>query len=320
MTKIKAAVFHEYGTPEVLKIEKIEKPNPKESEVLIKIYATPVTSGDCRMRRSDPFATRFITGLIKPKKNILGMHISGIIEKVGNNVTKFKVGDEVYGSCGMGFGAYSEYICLNENTTIIKKPKNATHEEAAAIIFGGDTAYHFLKKAGIKKGNKILVYGASGAVGTSVVQLANYFGAEVTAVCSESNFKLVKSLGAKYVIDYSKKDFTQESKCYDFIFDTLGKTSFSKCKNSLKAKGKFIAVNASIKEYFQMMFLSLKKGKKIVAGVAIESIEHLEFLKDLFEHKKLNPVIDKTYSLENIVDAHTYLETGRKKGNIVIKL
>jgi len=317
---MKAIIYDKYGSPDVLKLQDVEKPIPGDNEILIKIHATAVTTGDCRMRRADPFATRFFAGLLKPKKQILGVDFSGEVEAIGKDVTKFKPGDEIFGSAGMGFGTYAEYKCLPENAVVTLKPVNLNFEEAAGIFFGGNTALHFLNKGNIQKGQRVLIIGASGSLGTWAVQLANYFGADVTGVCGTSNLEMVKSLGANYVIDYYKNDFTQNSETYDLIFDTLGKSSFSQSKHSLTTNGKFLAANASLADYVQMLWTSIFNGKKIIAGIAFEKVQNLIFLKELIETGKLKPVIDKTYALEDMAKAHEYVEKGHKKGNVVARI
>ena len=307
--KMKAAIYEKYGSPEVLHLEEIEKPIPKDNEVLVKLLATTVTAEDIRMRGFKVPAhfwlpARFALGLTGPKRKTLGMEISGIIEAVGKSVTKFKVGDEVFAETGFGDG-YAEYICLPEMTEIKseksvirleKKPVNLTFEEAAAVPVGGITALIFMRKANIQKGQKILIYGASGSVGTYAVQLAKNYGAEVTGVCSTNNVELVKSLGADKVIDYTREDFTKNSQTYNIIFDAVGKISRSLVKGSLEKKG---------------VFLSTWQSLKVESG-------DLDVLKGLVEEGKLKPVIDRRYPMEQIVEAHRYVEAGHKKGNVVI--
>lgn len=304
--EMKAIVCTEYGQPEVLKLVEIAKPTPKDDEVLVKIFATTVHIGDTRIRKADPFLVRFVFGLLKPKKNlILGMEISGEIEAIGKNVTSFKVGDKIFAYTGFKFGGYAEYICLPEksksftkNGLLALKPENLSFEEAAAVPGGGLTALKNLQKANIGKGQKILINGASGSLGTYAIQLAKYYGAEVTAVCSEKNFELVKSIGADKVIDYTKEDFTKSNEKYDIVYDAVMKSTKSKCKNILKENGVFL--NNS----------QLQKTEE----------KDLLFLKDLIESGKMKPVIDRIYSMEQIVEAHEYVDKGHKKGNVVITI
>lgn len=316
---MKAIAWTKYGPPEVLNIIKIKKPHPKSDEVLIKIHSSTVTAGDVRLRSFNIpvgfwLPTRLVFGLLKPRKLIPGMDVSGVIEAVGQDVTLFKVGDSVYGTAGIHMGAYAEYICLPEKSALVEKPKNVTHQEAVAIPFGGLTALHFLKnKAGIQKGQKLLINGASGSVGTASIQLAKYLGADVTGICSTDNLNLIKSLGADHVIDYTQEDITKLSEVYDVILDTVGNLSLGRSRHLLKKNGKFISINADLLTNLSSIF-----QKNLIAGVAGEDKEGLEFLKQLAESGDMKAVIDKIFSLEDSVEAHRYVDKGHKKGNVVI--
>lgn len=319
---MKAIVYTKYGPPDVLQLKEVEKPVPNELEVLIKIYATSVTSGDCRVRKAEPFAIRFFNGLIKPKKiTTLGNELAGEIEDVGKNVKLFRKGDQVFGQAGLSLGANSEYICLKEDAALVIKTANISYEEAATIPFGGNTALHFLRKGNIRSSQKVLIYSASGSLGTAAVQLARNFGAEVTGICSTANVELVKSLGADKVIDYTKEDFTKNGLTYDVIFDTTGKSPFSGCVKSLKQKGIYLrAVHMSLSSIVRGLWTSLTSSKKVIGGIAIESKENLSFLKELIEAGKLKPVIDRIYPFEEIAEAHRYVEKGHKRGNVAIRV
>ena len=317
---MKAAVYTQYGPPEVLQVKQVEKPTPGKNELLVRIKATAVNSGDWRLRKADPFAVRFIFGLFKPKKNILGSVFSGEIERIGEDVKHFKVGDFVFGHTDMSFGAYAEYKCLSEDTSIALKPSNMTHLEAAVIPFGGVTAWHFIKKAAIKPGQKVLVVGASGAVGSAAVQLAKSLGAHVTGVSSTANMALVKSIGADKVIDYTKEDFTQNGETYDVIFDTVKSISVSRSLKSLTKKGIMILSAAGMPEMLQGAWISMTSSKKVMTGVISHNASDITFLKGLMESGQLKPVIDRTYSLDQIAEAHAYAEKGRKKGNVAIEV
>lgn len=304
---MKAVVYNKYGGPNVLEVTEMARPHPKDNEMLVKIHAATVTSGDVRLRASDfpPLfwlPARLLFGLFKPKKKILGHELAGTIEAIGKNVTKFKVGDSVFGTTTMlKTGSYAEYICLPEewkNGVVVLKPENLNFKEAAALPVGAMTAMCLLEKANLKKGQQVLIYGASGSVGSYAVQLAKQEGATVTGVCGGSNVDLVKSLGAERVIDYMKEDYSERNEKFDIVFDAVGKTTKAKAKKVLNDEGKFVTIRMLTKE----------------------KTEHLERIKELAEQRKLKPFIDKTFSLDEMVNAHEYVDSGRKRGNVVIDI
>jgi NADPH:quinone reductase-like Zn-dependent oxidoreductase len=314
---MKAIVYTKFGSPEVLHLQEVEKPTPKTNEVLIKIFATTVVKEDPDMRASPGF-----NGFLKPRNPILGQELAGEIEAIGRDVTRFKPGDQVLGFDM--FGAYAEYKCMPENGALAIKPVNLSYEEAASIPNGALTALPFLRDKGkIQSGQTVLIYGASGSVGAAAVQLARYYGAEVTGVCSTANLEWVKSLGTDQVIDYTQEDFTENGKTYDIIFDTVGKRWFSECKGSLTDEGIFLSTVPTPVMMLQALWTAKSKGKKVkfvAAGLrpAREKIKDLVFLTELIEAGKMKPVIDRCYPLEQAAEAHRYVEQGHKKGNAVI--
>lgn len=315
---MKAIELTKYGAPEFLQMKEVEKPAPKENEILIKIHATSVSSGDARMRRADPFIIRLIFGFKRPRKPILGVVVAGEVEAIGKDVTNYKVGDQVFGSSGMTFGAHAEYVSVPENAVLALKPVNMSYEEAAAIPFGGTASLHFLRLANIQEGQKVLIYGASGALGSMAVQLAKNYGAEITAVCSQTNIELMKSLGAHRVIDYTREDFTKNGEKYDVIFDTIGKSPFRKSMKSLNKDGRLLLASAGMGTMIAGALISGFISKKIVSGVIKETIEDMNFFKEEIEKGTLKAVIDRTYSLDQMVEAHRYVDTGHKRGNVVV--
>jgi NADPH:quinone reductase-like Zn-dependent oxidoreductase len=321
---MKAIVCTNYGPPEVLQLREVEKPTPKEHEIRIKGYATTVSARDTRVRSftvplSFWLPARLALGLRKPKTAILGAEFAGEVEAVGKGVQRFKIGDQVFGDTGHTlFGTYAEYFCIPENGCVAIKSSNTTFEEAAAIPFGGLTALHFLRQGKIQSGQNVLIYGASGAVGTFAVQLAKYLGAEVTGVCSTTNVALVKSLGADRVIDYTQEDFTKNGATYDVIFDTVGKSSFSDCLRSLKKEGVYLHAVVAPALGVRMRLTAMTSSKTLIGGTATAKAEDLMELKELVAAGKLQPVIDRRYPLEQIVEAHRYVDKGHKKGNVVI--
>jgi len=299
MEKMRAVVYEKYGPPDVLKLTEVEKPVPGEGEVLIKINATTVTAADWRLRKAEPFLARLFNGLFRPNKiKILGFELAGEVTDTGRNVKLFRKGDLVFATTGFAFGAYAEFKCMPESSSIALKPVNMTFEEAAAVPVGSLTALYFLRdKGSIRSGQKVLIYGASGSVGSYAVQLAKYYGADVTAVCSTANVEMVKSLKADKVIDYTKEAFNKPGESYDLVFDAVGKTSLSACRKILKPEGKYVSV---------------KKG------TARSRDGDLAFLKELAESGKIKPVIDRSYGLVQIAEAHAYVEKQHKKGNVVV--
>jgi len=321
---MKAIVCTKYGPPEVLCLQEVDKPAAKADELLLKIFATTVSAADYRIRGFNvPFGfgilMRLVIGLRKPRNDILGMDYAGEVETVGSNVSCFKVGDRVFGIKGDSMGAYAEFLCVQQESTVALIPRNLSYEQAAAIPFGALTALLFLRDKGkIRSGQNIMIYGASGSVGTAAVQIAKSFNAKVTAVCSSANIELVKSLGADKVIDYSKEDFTKTSERYDIVMDTVGKTSFSCCKHMLVKKGRYLFVYGGMLQMLLMLWTSIIGRKKVIGGNTSSCAQDLFFLRELIVTGKLQAVIDTLYSMEGIVDAHHYADKGHKKGNVVI--
>jgi 2-desacetyl-2-hydroxyethyl bacteriochlorophyllide A dehydrogenase len=318
---MKAIVCTKYGPPDVLQLQEVEKPVPADNEVLIKIHAASISSGDVRTRgfifpRLFWFMMRMMLGFRGPRKKILGQDLAGEIEAVGKDVTLFKVGDQVYAYPGSG--GYAQYVCLRQDGALAMKPANMTYEEATAVPVGGCTALHILRKGNIQSGQKVLIFGASGAIGTYALQLSKYYGAEVTAVCSSSNVELVQSLGADKVIDYTSEDFTKNGETYDVVMDAVGKTSLSHCKSSLTQRGTYVSAGMPMSYIFRQLWLSMTSSKKVKGGIAAPKAENLVVLKELIEEGKIKAAIDKTFPLEQIAEAHAYVETGHKKGNVVI--
>lgn len=322
---MKAVVYTTYGPPEVLRFTEVPKPIPKDNEALIKILATTVTAADWRVRSLDVpvgfgLISRLVLGISKPKQPILGTELAGEVESVGKDVRKFKAGDPVFAFSGISMGCHAEYKCMPEDGAVVLKPANLTYDEAAALSFGGTTALDFFRRGKLQRGEKVLVNGASGAVGSAAVQLAKHFGADVTGVCSSANLVMVKSLGARHVIDYTQEDFTRNGETYDVIVDTAGTAPFTRSKGSLKERGRLLQVLGSLPDLLRVPWVSLTSSKKIIAGPAAERAEDLRFLARLAETGEFKPVIDRRYPFEQIVEAHRYVDTGRKKGNVVITL
>ena len=317
---MKAIVCTKYGPPEVLQLQEVEKPVQKDDEVLIRIYGTTVTAGDTELRGLKfPFFMRLLMrlglGFRRPRKKILGQELAGQIESVGKDVTRFKIGDQIFASTAFRFGTYAEYVCLPSTYVMEKKPTNMSYEEAAAVITGGFNALYFLRKGNIQSGQKVLIRGASGTIGTFGIQLAKYYGAEVTGIGNPNSLEMMKSLGADKVIDYTKEDFTKSDETYDVIFDVIGKSSFSGFVRSLKENGIYLLANTGARKVRKLM----TSGQKVITGKKlIYKNEDLNFLKELIEAGKLKSAIDRRYPLEQIPEAHRYVETGQKTGNVVI--
>jgi len=315
---MRAVVHEKYGGPDVLHLEEVERPIPKDDEVLVKVHATTVTRTDVGLRSAELFISRFVTGLRRPRNKILGMEFSGEVEAIGAGVTELKVGDQVFG--GKGFGAHAEFICIRVSASLAMKPAGMTFEEAASVFDGGSLALACLRQADRLEGKSIVIYGASGSVGTAAVQLAKSFDAHVTAVCSTKNVELVRSLGADDVVDYTQEDFTKDGKTYDVIFDSVGKTSFRRCRRSLKPGGTYIETDLGFLWHVPLLLLLTRwiGDKKVKLGITAYSKKDLLLLKELIEAGKYRAVIDRRYPLEDVVEATRYVETGEKTGNVVL--
>lgn len=328
---MKAIILTAYGSPDVLQLQEAAKPAPKDNEVLIKVAATSVNYGDILARNFKEVTpqdfnmlfffwlmTKFAFGFSKPNIHVLGSEFSGDVEAVGKAVKSFKPGDPVFGYVGQNMGAYAEYICVPETGVLAIKPANMSFEEAAVVPYGAIMALDLLQKMNLQPGQKVLINGASGGIGSAAVQIARHFGAEVTGVCGTPRLEFVKSLGAAKVIDYTKEDFTQNGETYDLIFDVLGKSSFSRCQNALKPNGRYLLASFKMKQVMQMLWTSLTGGKKVICAIAPGSVESLRQVKELIEAGKIRAIIDRRFPWEQIAEAHRYVENGHKKGNVVV--
>ncbi|MFN2239490.1 MAG: NAD(P)-dependent alcohol dehydrogenase [Thermoanaerobaculia bacterium] len=322
---MKAVVYQQYGGPDVLRFTEVTTPVPKNDEVLIRIHATTVTAADWRVRslsvpKGFGLISRLAIGVTGPRQPILGTELSGVITAIGKAVTKFKPGDAVFAFPGIRMGCHAEYRCMAEEAAVALKPANLSQDQAAALSFGGTTALHFLREAKLSAGEKVLVNGASGAVGTAAVQLARHFGAEVTAVCSAGNADLVRSLGADHIIDYTTEDFTRNGRVYDVIMDTAGTAPFARSSGSLREGGRLLLVLGGLRDLLSIPWIALTNSRRVIGGTAKEKSSDLRLLADLAERGEFTPVIDRRYRFDEIVEAHRYVDTGRKKGNVVITL
>jgi len=330
---MKAIIYQKYGHPEVLQLKEVEKPIPGDREILIKVHATPVSFGDLLVRNFKavtpkkfhmPFLFwligKFYFGFRKPRITILGSEFAGEIESIGRKVIRFREGEQVFGYRGSQMGAYAGYLCMPESGVVALKPANMTHEEASSVPYGTIMALHAVRKVNLKPGQKVLVNGASGGIGPAIVQLARYHGAIVTGVCSTRRMEFVKSLGAGRVIDYTKEDFTKEGETYDYIFDILGKCSFSQCKQVLNDNGRLLLISFKMKQVLQMLWTSMTGSKKVICVISTEKAEDLDFIKELIEAGKIKSIIDKSFPLEQAAQAHAYVEGGHKTGSVVIRV
>jgi NADPH:quinone reductase-like Zn-dependent oxidoreductase len=330
---MKAIIYTEYGSPDVLHLTEIAKPTPKDHEVLIRNHATTINFGDLMARNFKAVSprkfnmlflfwllTKVSFGIHQPKITILGSEFAGEVEAAGKTVTRYKPGDQVFGYLGQNMGAYAEYLCIPENGVMAIKPANMTYEEAAVLPYGAIMALSLLRKANLQPGQKVLINGASGGIGSAAVQIARHLGAEVTGVCGTARLDFVKSLGAAKVIDYTKEDFTQNGEQYDLIFDILGRSSFSRCRSSLKPNGRYLLASFKMKQLLQMLWTSIYGDKRVICAMAPGSVEDLNSVKELMETGKIKAIIDRCYLMEEAAEAHRYVEEGNKKGNVVITM
>lgn len=319
---MRAVVYDRFGPPEVLRLEEVDKPVPGDDAVLIRVRASTVTSAECQMRAGRPLWGRVVLGLWRPRRKMrtLGLELAGEVESVGRNVRRFRPGDEVFGFAGFDVGACADYKCLPEKASLALKPANTTYDEAAAVVDGATTALFFLRdKARIQRGEKVLVNGASGSIGSYAVQLAKHLGAEVTGVCGGRNVELVRSLGADHVVDHTRENFTENGRRYDIVFDAVGRSSYSACRRSLTRTGRYLATTGLV-NYPLAVWTTVRGGPRVITGMSVEKNAALVFLRELIEAGRLRIIIDRRYPLEQIVDAHRYVETGHKSGNVVISV
>lgn len=321
---MQAVVYRAYGGPEVLGLEDVEKPEPRDHEVRVKVFATTATAACGLMRRADNLTARLVLGLRRPRPRfrVMGIELAGEIDSVGAAVSRFRKGDKVFGFAGFSAGAYAQYVCISERGSLAPMPRRLTYEEAVSLVDGPTTALYFLRdRACLARGQRILIIGASGSIGTAAIQLARHFGADVTAVCSGANAELVTSLGACEVIDYTREDFTESDRAWDIVFDTVGKSSFSRCKRVLARNGRYlITVGPLLGLYLRDAWSRFFGRKKLVFGMSVEKKDALHEVLQLVEAGRLRPVIDRRYAMSDIVDAHRYVDTGRKKGNVIIQV
>lgn len=317
---MQAAVYTQYGTPDVVTLKEVARPVPAANELLVRVSATTVSAGDWRMRAGEPFAIKVYNGLPRPKRTILGHEFAGVVETVGSDVTRFKVGDRIFGSVGNAAGTHAEFVCIPDSATVTLTPQNISDETAAALPTGAMTALYFMRRAKVAPGKKVLIYGASGSVGTYAVQLAKHFGAEVTAVCSTANIELMQTLGADNIIDYTLRDYTQGPDIYDIIFDAVGRDSYAKGRKVLHPNGLFLTVAMDVGRLVQSAVAAISGNQRLITAISAGSSEDLEFLAQLVVNGELRPVIDRSVPFSEIVEAHRIAQGGHKKGNLVVTL